>query len=107
MPFTERPNSKCTIQAIKDKNGNVLTFEDYETAKKKCNEMKSCNLIVDDGCNKCDLTLCAGQVTNETDSSCTYKKDDGMKSLLIHTSYTSVQSYHFYCVNYETLMIII
>ena len=67
-----------------------MTFEDYEKAKKKCNEMTNCNLIVDNGCNKRDLTLCAGQVTDVTNSSCTYKKNDGMKSLLIQTSYTSV-----------------
>ena len=90
MPFNKRLNSTCTIPAIKDTNGNVMTFEDYEKAKKKCNEMTNCNLIVDNGCNKRDLTLCAGQVTDVTNSSCTYKKNDGMKSLLIQTSYTSV-----------------
>ena len=57
----------------------MLIFQGLDAAKKGCRDNADCNLVVDNGCDELNITLCAGGLTNGTNSSCTYKKADGME----------------------------
>ena len=79
VPFTKRDGTKCKGEAIVDGKGDVLIFQKLEEAKKECKLHANCSLVVDNDCDGLNITLCEGQLKNETNSSCTYKIDDGME----------------------------